>query len=189
MDKKQKTTNSNKFLEILRGLEAKPSQQASSSDYSQKQSGELKPNQTLTFEETKKAIQKERFFRKAQGEFWDLRRQENLLFTRNERETRLQVEAIQEELKKLALSTKNLTKEVEIAAKQVPVEPGVYHLNFFEKLRQSLVFLRKKVEESATWLAAFNQRAKKRNYYWGQVKKSGTKFMLSQERYMSTQFG
>jgi len=188
VDKNKKTTNSNKLLEILRGLEAKPSRQASNLDYSRKKSGELKPNQTLTLKETNSAIQKDRLFRRAQGEFWDLRRQEKILFTKNEREIRLQVEAIQEELKKLALSTKNLTKEVEIAAKQMPVEPGVYHLSFFEKLRQSLVFFRKKVEESATWLAAFNQRAKKRNFYWAQVKKSGTKFMLSQERYMSTQF-
>lgn len=180
MDKNKKVTNSNKLLEILRDLETKPSQQ---------QTGELRPNQTLTLKEAKEAIQKERLFRRVQGEFWDWRHQEKLLFTRNDQETKLQVEAIQEELKKLALSTKNLTKEVEIAAKQVPVEPGIYHLSFFEKLRQSLVFLRKKVEESATWLAAFNQKDKKRNYYWGQVKKSGTKFMLSQERYMSTQFG
>lgn len=189
MDKKKKVTNSNKLLEILRGLEAKPSQQTARKDYSQKQSGELKPNQTLTLKETNSAIQKDRFFRKIQGEFWDLRHQEKLLFTRNERETRLQIEAIQEELKKLALSTKNLTKEVEIAVKQAPVEPGVYHLTFFENLRQLLVFFRKKVKESATWLAASNQRGKKRNFYWAQVKKSGTKFMLSQERYMATQSG
>jgi len=188
VDKKKRTTNANKLLEILRGLEVKPSQQTTP-DYSPKQKGELKPNQTISLEEKNKIIRKERLFRQIQKEFWDLKGQEKVLFNQKERKTKLQIEALQEELKKLAASTKNLTKEVEVAAIQVPVEPGVYHLNFFEKLKQLLVSLKKKIDESATWLAALNQRTEKRNYYWAQVRKSGTKFMLSQERYMSTQLG
>ena len=99
------------------------------------------------------------------------------------------MQAILNELKQIATSTKTLTKEVEVAAMQAPVEAGVYHVNFFEKLRRALVELRKRVEESATWLAAFNQKSKKRNYYWAQFKKSGTKYTLSADRYMATQVG
>lgn len=160
----------------------------------QKKSGELKPNQAV---DLKKPTQnssefyqeKKEQFQQFQQEFLDIRHQERLIFKRTEQETKLQIAAVIEELKKLSLSTKNLAKEVEIAATQVPVEPGIYHVNFFERLRQTLIFLKQKIDESATWLAAFNSRSKKRNYYWNQFKKSGTKFLLSQERYMSTQAG
>lgn len=153
-----------------------------------KNGGELKPNQTIDFQELRQREeeQKSRNFRQ---DFLDLRRQEKLIWSQQEQQTKLQISAILQELKKLALATKNLAKEVDVAANQVPVEPGVYHINFFEKLRETIILFKKKIEESATWLSACNQRAKKRNYYWGQVRKSGTKFMLSHERYMATQTG
>ncbi len=151
-----------------------------------KKSGTLKPNETINFEENQK---KEQLRQQLNREFFRIRQEERLVFKQEEQKTRLQIKAIQEELKKLAETTKDLVKEVEVAAKLEPVEPGVYHLNFFEKLKQIIITLRKKIEDSASWLSLFNQRAKKRSYYWTQVRKSGTKFMLSQERYMATQAG
>lgn len=149
-------------------------------------SGELKPGQAINLEEKNEQVVQ---VKKFQQEFLDIRRQEKLIYTRTEQEGKLQIKALQEELKKLVESTRDLVQEVEVAAKQAPVEPGVYHLNFFIRLRQTILLFKKRIEESATWLAAFNQRAKKRNYYWTQIKKSGTRFMLSQERYMATQAG
>jgi len=140
-------------------------------------------------EATKIREEKQRRFLNFNQELVGLKHQEKLIWTHQEQETKLQVAAILEELKKLSKSVKQLDQEVEIATAQVPVEPGIYHLSFFEKLRQTIVLFRKRVEESVNWLATFNQRAKKRNHYWGQFKKSGTKFLLSQERYMSTQAG
>lgn len=124
-----------------------------------------------------------------QREFAQIRQQERLLFKQSEQDTQLRVRGILAELKKLAVSTATLAEEIEVAVQQAPVDPGIYHLSFFEKLRQTIILFKKKIENSATWLAAFNQRAKKHNYYWAQVRKSETKFMLSQERYMSTQAG
>lgn len=151
-----------------------------------KRAGSLKPNEALSFEE----IQKKEEFRQRLGrEFSRVRQEERLVFKQVEQKTQLQIKAIQEELKKLAESTKGLVKEVEVAAKLEPVEPGVYHLNFFERLKQAIILFRKRIEESTSWLSLFNQRTKKKGYYWAQFRKSGTKFMLSQERYMSTQAG
>lgn len=151
-----------------------------------KRSGDLRPNESLSLEERQ---EREQFRRRLNREFYRFRQEERLVFKQGEQKTRLQIQAIQEELKKLAESTKDLVKEVEIAAKTEPIDPGVYHLNFFEKLRQTIITLRKKIEDSASWLSLFNQRTKKKGYYWAQVRKSGTKFMLSQERYMATQAG
>lgn len=154
--------------------------------FGRKRSGSLRPNEALSLDEIK---EREQFRQRLNREFFRVRQEERLVFKQEEQKTRLQIKAIQEELKKLAESTKDLAREVEIASKLEPVEPGVYHLNFFERLKQTIVTLRKRIEDSASWLALFNQRAKRRSYYWAQVKKSGTKFLLSQERYMATQAG
>lgn len=202
MDSNQKRTNrkrinNQKFLEALRGLGdgvvdsaandvVKGVAESALNQVTGRKTGELKPDQAV---DLKEIGQEERKASDFQREFFELQRQEKTIFTRGEQETRLQIAAVLEELKQLAQSTKGLAKEVEIAAHQVPVEPGTYHLNFFEKLREAILTFKKRVEEATTWLAAFNQRSKKRSYYWTQVKKSGTKFMLSQERYMATQAG
>lgn len=199
--KRKKSLSSNNFLEALRDLGSGMVDsmahdvvggvaEEAVDQLTGRKSGELKPNQLLDLEKVGKIKEKgERQVWGFQQEFLSLRRQERLIWNRKEEETKLQITSILEELKKIVNSTSKLTKEVEVAAQQVPVEPGVYHLSFFEKLRQTLILFRKRIEESATWLTAFNQKAKKRNYYWAQVKKSGTKFLLSQERYMATQAG
>jgi len=148
-----------------------------------KKSGELKAGEELDFKKI------ETLPTSFSQDFLDIRRQERIVWRQEEEKVRLQITAILEELKKLAAATKNLAQETEIATEQIPPQPGEYHLSFFEKLRQTLILIRKRVENSATWLATFNQRAKRRNFYWGQVRKTGTKFMLSQERYMATQVG
>ncbi|HUW21775.1 MAG TPA: DUF5660 family protein [Candidatus Bathyarchaeia archaeon] len=122
-------------------------------------------------------------------DFTNIRTQERVIFKKAEEEVKLQIQAIRSELIKLVQGTQELAKEVKIAAMQAPLEPGVYHLTFLEKLREFIIFMRKNISESRHWLALCNQKSKKRNYYWGQVRKSGTQFMLSQERYMSTQTG
>ncbi len=115
---------------------------------------------------------------------------EKVVFSKAEEQTRLQIQSIQEEIKKLAASTQNLAKEVQVAALQAPVSPGTYHLSFFEKLRRTIIEIKRRIEESASWLAAFNGKSsKKQGYYWTQVNKSGSKYMLSQERYMQTSAG
>ncbi|MFZ5366336.1 MAG: DUF5660 family protein [Patescibacteria group bacterium] len=118
-----------------------------------------------------------------------VRKQERIVFSAKDQESKTKVAALQEEVKKLASATQNLAKEVKIAAVQTPVEPGVYHETFFEKLISFIKSLTRKIEDASVWLAAWNARAKKRPFYWAQVQKSGTKFMLSQERYMATQAG
>ncbi len=121
-----------------------------------------------------------------------IHREEKVLFTREQRETQQQVTSLQEEIKKLAKATSNLAseaKEAEVAAMQTLPEVGVYHVSFFDRLKKMIAELRVQIEESSLWLAAWNKKAQKRNFYWGQFKKSGSKFLLSSDRYMATQAG
>lgn len=99
-----------------------------------------------------------------------------------------QIEAIRQELAMLAKSVKSMNQEVNRAVMEVPVDPGVYHLNFFEQMRSVLKMLREQVDDSRVWLSSFNSRKKKRGY-WGMYKKHGTSYGLSSERTLATSTG
>jgi hypothetical protein len=117
---------------------------------------------------------------------------EKLVFHRKEEEAKQQVELIKTEIKKLIVETGQMSVELQQAEQTVmttTVEPGTYHLNFFDRIRRLIALARKRISESRNWLELFNSRQQQRSYYWGQVQKSGTKFMLSHERYMATQAG
>jgi len=117
------------------------------------------------------------------------KKEEKILFTRQDREVKLQVQSLQNEIKNLARATGSLAKEAQIASLQTPPDAGKYHVAFFEKLRKSIEQLRVKIEESGLWLAEWNRKAQKRNFYWKSAKKSGTMFTLSTDRQVSTQTG
>jgi len=141
---------------------------------------------------TMREAELERSYRARLRQAETIHRQEKVLFTREHRETQQQVNALQEEIKKLAKATSNLAseaKEAEITAMQTVPEVGTYHLNFFSRLRKIIAALRAQIDESSLWLASWNKKAQKRDYYWGQFKKSGSKFLLSGDRYMATQAG
>ena len=99
-----------------------------------------------------------------------------------------QIEAVRTELQALAQSLKNLHTEVEKAITETPVDPGIYHVNFFEKLRSFILSLKEQVDDSRTWLALSTNR-KNKAAFWGMYKKHGTQFGLSSERTVSTQAG
>lgn len=104
-------------------------------------------------------------------------------------ETKQKLDAVRQELQALSKSIQGLHQEIQTAVMEMPVEPGVYHLNFFEQLRQFLLSIRERVDDSRTWLAAWKANAKKKQGYWFMYKKHGTSFGLSSERTLATQAG
>lgn len=148
-------------------------------------SGELAPGQTIVIE---KAVEEQKeenkilqasLFRERQ-----LREEEQAFRGRKTQELKLQLAAITEEVKQLAVTTSDLSEEVKTAASQTPVNPGVYHVVFFEKLLSFIQSFRKKIENASLWLQSQNQLAAKRRRFWGQVGLSGAKRLLSSEDYM-----
>ena len=108
--------------------------------------------------------------------------------TEIEAQTQKQVEAIRQELKALAKSLKSLHTEVQAAISEEPVNPGIYHMNFYDQLRSFIAVLRQQIEDSRNWLSTFNARKKKMGY-WGMYKKHGTTFGLSNERALASSAG
>jgi hypothetical protein len=99
-----------------------------------------------------------------------------------------QIEGIRSELKALASSVKTLNSEMQRTIMETPVDPGIYHKNFFERLRSVLQLLREQIDDSASWMSLYNGRKQKKGY-WNSYKKHGTSFGLSNERTMATQAG
>lgn len=98
------------------------------------------------------------------------------------------IEAVRTELAALAQSVKNLHSEISNTVAETPVNPGIYHVNFFERLKGILKILRQQIEDSRSWLLLSTGRKKKMGY-WGKYKKHGTQFGLSSERTVATQAG
>lgn len=136
--------------------------------------------------------QKEESYRSKFQKVEIIRRQEQILFTRHKRETQQQLTILQDEIKKLAQTTANLAGEAQqaqvIALQEIP-QAGEYHLNFLRQIIKLISNLRAQLQESSYWLAAWNKKSQRKNYYWGQFKKSGSKFLLSSDRYVATQTG
>ena len=98
------------------------------------------------------------------------------------------LDCVRQELKKLSLSIRHLNSQIERAIDDIPVHPGVYHVNFLERIRGVLLVIRENIENSGTWLNLCTKRSQKKNY-WGMYKKHGTSFGLSSERNVANQAG
>jgi len=161
-----------------------------------KDSGTVKPqvpsnqssDKAFNFEEFLNQ-QERRIRQQERSRFESIRREEQIIFSREKNQIKVQIETIQTQIKGLAKEQVGLMEEVDKAAFQAVVNPGVYHQNFFERLIHLIKLARKKVTESRTWLQLQNHRSQKRTGYWQKVKTSGTSFMLSGERTVSTQAG
>lgn len=152
-------------------------------------SGDILPNQSVDIEQQMKQQQEQAKREQArQLQHREVTRSTDV-FDRDKERTKQEIAALQAELKKLARELGKMGVDVQKAVDQEIVNPGTYHVSYFQKLRTFIIQLRQRVSESKNWLAISSQRKKQRNHYWGNVKKSGTKYMLSQERTMATQAG
>lgn len=179
------------FLEALREMGTKdlpdlPDFTLNSTPQKQK-SGTLRAGETASVGEQSLETQryKRLFFQER-----NLRSQERSLSVRRDQEVKLKVQELHQELARYSQSHVQFEEQVKVTVLQ-PLTPdvGTYHVSFLEHLISLVLLLRKNVESASNWLAVFNQRNKKKGYYWGNVKKSGSKFYLSPDRNPANQAG
>lgn len=154
-----------------------------------KYSGEIGPGESLNLSEVYAGTHEEN--QKLRGQILferKLSEEEKGLVERKSNDLRLQLHALTQEILALAKTTQNLGEYVEVAAMQAPVNPGVYHVVFFEKLLEFIQSFRKKIEDASLWLNASNKRAEKKNY-WAMYKKKGSSFLLSPDHYLQRSAG
>lgn len=154
------------------------------------ESGELIPGKEIDFEQLQQEQREKQIIQGERMRYQQRIERETVVFHEKEEKARLQIQSLQQELAKIASVTENVSREVKKATLTRVVEPGTYHENFFERIKRFLQRAKENIAKSSLWLKEFNRKGKKRGpFYWRQVKKSGTKYMLSQERYMATQVG
>ena len=107
--------------------------------------------------------------------------EEQVLFSMADEKLRKEIDGVRQELAALVKTMGQVQSQVENAIMDNVVGGGVYHLNYFQKLRSWIIFTRKSLEDASTWLAMSSGRGK-RGYYWQQEAKSGTKYSMSSER-------
>lgn len=101
---------------------------------------------------------------------------------------KVQLQGLMQEVQKVAESTENFAEITQVAVMTAPVEPGIYHLTFFQNVLEFLQSFRKKIDLAATWLQSSNKRAEKKNY-WNTFKKKGASFLLSPDHYSQRSAG
>lgn len=109
--------------------------------------------------------------------------------TETNRTIATKIQEILAELKQLMHSSQELKAQFkEIAVEPRIINPGKYHVSFFEWMLLIIKGARMHVEDSNAWLAVFKSKRAKREY-WSMFKKHGTTFGLSNERVVATQVG
>jgi len=155
----------------------------------QKYSGEITPGETVELNEVFTGTLEQKKKARAQIAIErNLFQEEKLRTEKRTNELRLQLHALMQEVFSLAQSTQGLGEEVEVASMQVPVNPGIYHVAFFEKLLNFIKSFRKKIENASLWLGTSNRRAEKKNF-WSIYKKHGSKFLLAPDHYLQRSAG
>lgn len=96
------------------------------------------------------------------------------------------IEQLKQEVKLIKQADQSLMSEIKdienLTVDSLPSKPGIYHIRFLELLISILKTLRAKINESRTWLMAFQSKKKKRGSAFSTMsKKKGTQFSLSQE--------
>ncbi|TSC90330.1 MAG: Uncharacterized protein G01um10145_2 [Microgenomates group bacterium Gr01-1014_5] len=153
-------------------------------------SGDLAPGQSIEFDQVLEEQKEENKVLRSQLAYeQSLRHQEQTLVSQQSQELKVQIQALAGEVTQLAKTTQGLARETQIAAMQAPANPGVYHVNFFEKLRSYIVSFRRKIENASLWMQSYNTRSAKKKGFWGQVGKSGAKRLLSNEDYIQRSAG
>jgi hypothetical protein len=154
-----------------------------------KRTGELSAGETLEVSEVISGREEENKKLRAQISLErQLSNDEKRVSQEKSNQLRVELQALMQEVQKVAVSTQNLAEQTQIAAFQVPVEPGIYHINFFQTMLEFLQSFRKKIDLAATWLSSSNKRAEKKNY-WAMYKKKGSSFLLSPDHYLQRSAG
>ena len=175
--------------DVVKGVSQEFINQLFAKRHEKKYSGDIMPGEAVEMQEVYSGVREQNLKLKNQLALErKLRKEEKVRTEKKSNELRVQLHAIMQEVASLAQTTQNLGHEIKVASMQAPVEPGIYHIIFFEKLLEFVISFRKKIEEAHVWLHATNKRAQKKNY-WSRYKKHGGKFLLSADHYLSRSAG
>jgi len=192
-----KKTNKANPLEIVRDFSneiIKPiSQEAISQIFGEKTAhfkGEIYPGESLEISEVMsgRREQKENE-QKSQILFNKLEKEERSLIEKRTGELKIEIQAIHKEIVEVAREMPQLERQVQIAAFQTPTSFGIADLFFLQSILKKIRDFRTHIHDARVWLEAANQRSAKKNRWGSNYKKSGAKYLLSGEHYLTRSAG
>lgn len=148
--------------------------------------GDLNPGEEVNLKEEKQVQRIEPGINYVQ----EIVHAERKVEVREQHQTKVRMQEIIIEIKKLTSSSKELAiqfKDVE-KMEHIPQGAGKYHTNFVEWVLSMIRSAREKVDNTLSWTTALHSK-KKQKQYWNLFKKHGTSFGLSGERTVATQVG
>lgn len=145
--------------------------------------GDLKAGQELNLQDAAKKIEK--VSEAPMSYFKEIREAGKSGLAQESQEIRQQVQSIMYELQRLAVATKAVEKQVASAVGTGVVNPGKYHVNFFEWMFTVIKDARKRVENAGAWLGTVK---KKKGFSIAGMKKNMSQLM-SGERSTANQTG
>lgn len=164
------------------GLEDKARQQA------QLVEGELKEGEEVSFA---KAREKHAHIEPGIEYAREIIHAESTHLKQENQELRQRLVEIHTELRKITEASKELAVAFEDVSKEtmnVTVEPGKYHVNFFEWILMTIQSARERIESASTWINAISSKRAKKDF-WSLAKSHGTSYSLSSERVVAQQVG
>lgn len=154
-----------------------------------KRSGEIAVGESLQMNEVMSGKEEENKHLRAQISLErQLSSDENRVSQEKRNELRVELQALMQEVQKVAASTEKLAETTQVAMMTAPIEPGIYHITFFQGVLEFLQSFRKGIDYTVAWLQSSNKRAEKKNY-WNMYKKKGSSFLLSPDHYLQRSAG
>ena len=106
-----------------------------------------------------------------------------LFINQHHQEIQQAINEILTEIKKLELSTDNLSHEVVQATGQNIPEANEYQLKFLQRIRNIIIQFRRNIDQSCIWMESFNRKKSRKNAFWNKAKSKngGEQYLFSGE--------
>ncbi len=150
--------------------------------YAAKQGGDLKPGQEVNINNSIKTKEKKSQAEAPISYFREIAEAGKTSMHRESQEIHQQVQSIMYELQRLAGTSKAIEKQITSAVGTGVVNPGKYHVAFFEWMLTVVRDARKRVENAGSWLHTVK---KKKGFIQGMKKNMSQ--LMSGERSVSNQ--
>lgn len=111
------------------------------------------------------------------------------VYSSKDKQIQKQIEDIRLQLKDLAKQIVKYDQNVTSAIQMQVVNPGSYHMSFFEHLRNIIQLLQKNVAEANSWLSIYKKRGQQKGAFWQNASKGGTSYMMANEHSIARSVG
>lgn len=106
-----------------------------------------------------------------------------LFVNQHHQEIQQAINEILDEIKKLKLSTDNLSHEVVQATEQNVPEANEYQLKFLQRIKNIIIQFRQNIDQSCVWMDCFCHKKSRKNAFWNKAKSKngGEQYLFSGE--------